>query len=314
MENTRNILLNPKERTQEIVDAIDQTYNEIKNQNSEKWNHRGRYSYNFFHVSEFKLIERIIRSTNSQKEFIFMDIGAGNCIWGRACANYLNTLKDLADDIEIIIISLTGDNEKDITKIKKDGICTIYEYDKFKIECLSTELKKYRFNLNNRVDLCVSSYTFIHLVDLYGTFAQIFNLLRPISGLFLFDEFDFSHKIIPMLGVPYLSSNIVMVNYRRESNNYIIKRNNKNKCILPILYNGLHSENVIDKDGTKYVKNKAIYSFYNEITNESPNLILGKIKLPKDYIYFREDKEFPVSNGFVQFEGDDELFNLIANL
>ena len=143
--------------SQEIIQAIDQTYNKVQISNSDNWNHRGRSSYNFFHVHEFKLIGKLIQSCN-QNEFIIMDIGAGNCKWGRACSNYINNLKF---NIKVKIFSLTGGNEDNIISSSQSGTCTIYEYDKFKIECLSDELEKHGHYLNNKVDLCVSSFTFM---------------------------------------------------------------------------------------------------------------------------------------------------------
>jgi SAM-dependent methyltransferase len=126
------------------------------------------------------LIERRI---HKQKEFFIMDIGAGDFQWAEAVAEDINSTG--FTDIKVHIISLRGESADELVERKQIGQCMLYNISACKVEELSARFPR----LINKIDVIVSSWCFRHLADPVGTFAQAHDLLKPSTGLFLFDGF-----------------------------------------------------------------------------------------------------------------------------
>ena len=160
------------------------------------------------------------------------------------------------------------------------------------------------------------------IIYIYGlkvfllAFVQVFNLLKPLSGLFIFDGFNTCincpnpDELAKILQVKCLSLNVIISDCRMETNIYMIQRSILDTCILPIKYDIMHINNNILNDNTKIVT----YSLLNNINYMVNDTILDEIKLSEGYIYFRQNNELHISKGFVQFRNDIQLFELISNL
>ena len=132
-----------------------------------------------------------------KKEFVFMDIGAGNFEWGKEVARIFNENPLFTkEEIKISIYSLRGEQNTG-KEVIDEGICRLYEYGNFKIENLEEEFtkrkqflgdKRKQF-LGDKVDMIVSSWSLRHLVDPTGTLLQAYALLKPESGIVCFDGF-----------------------------------------------------------------------------------------------------------------------------
>ncbi len=186
-----------------------------------------------------------------QKDFYFLDIGAGKFGWAGGTADYLNIQTDIPDDVNIHIISITGENHGPID-VQELGRCKLYNISAFKIESLKKSFEEIRndlgFDLAEKLDLIVSSFTFIHLHDPVGTFVQAYNLLRPKNGYILMEGipvFFQGHDIeqlpfnlidlLVMTKAPFL---IGPGNGQRWIESFLLKRPNELPLALPLKYEG----------------------------------------------------------------------------
>ena len=211
----------------------------------------GSEGYNLCRVDEYALMKRIIlEAPKKQKEFYALDIGAGNFQWGKGLADYLNQQTDLPKDIKVHIIGIRGESnfKERVTQLDR---CTLYNLGAFKIEELFEEFRKQGLELENKVDLVVSRWTFRHLVDPLGTFVQTYNLLRPGAGFFLLDGFFFlTEKDEGLSGAG--NSNMLQLfldtkapflmqhwNVANSLNRFLLKRPDATPCSLPMRYMGV---------------------------------------------------------------------------
>lgn len=231
-----------KQRTLEIQTKVTSDFDALKKYDHSMWGVNGDDEYNLITIRDHLLAERIIRDAPpTQKDFYFLDIGAGDFQWGDALAKYLNSLKDIRKDATFHIISVGGESYNG-EKLRESGQCKIYNLGGFKVEELEAEFPKVGLNLKNRVDLAVSRLCFTHLVDPVGTLAQTFNLLRPGSGILLSQNFKYylqdsdtpKECIVPILEdlrAPYL-----MWRIPATVEEYLIKKPNDRPARIPMRY------------------------------------------------------------------------------
>jgi SAM-dependent methyltransferase len=229
------------------------------------WTINGASSYKLCDIDETGLLEALIRGApTSQKDFYVLDIGAGNFQCASHLAAFVNSLKGLAPDITIHIISTRaeGDESTDPKKeispravVIKSGRCIQYNCINFNVEKCSTELDKLGMHIEGRVDLALSRWCLRHLADPTGAFSQVFNLLRPQTGTFIFDGFFLlhegdscksyldsempnSHMVQLMLdtGAPFLMQ---PWSDGRSLNRFVLKRPDDMCCPLPMKYEGI---------------------------------------------------------------------------
>jgi len=106
--------------------------------------------------------------------------------WGYHMAEVVNELKNLPEDLTVHIFSLRGDGGP--TTEEKIGRCILYNISKCKIEELRAALSEY--NIENKVDLAVSHWTFRHFADPLGSFKLTIDyFLRPKTGFLFMDGF-----------------------------------------------------------------------------------------------------------------------------
>lgn len=229
---------------------IESCYTGLSSQTSGGWNYNGKQHYTIAGVEEEKLAHHIIISQPDQKDFYFLDIGAGDFQWGDYLANYINNRKDIAEkDIKVHIIGIRGEQSLEPEESVK-GKCIIYKLGAFKIEELESTFKAKGFDFKNKIDLIVSSWAFRHLVDPVGTLVQAYNHLRPDTGLFFFDGFFFGYdtqKDALEGMVPYLNMSTLLLDTKapflidpdnggRAINQFILKRVGEALLELPLKY------------------------------------------------------------------------------
>lgn len=184
-----------KERTSEINLCILSAFKAIAGNTQSQWGwFNGSDSYGISGIKEHKLMKKIVREAAfGNKDFYALDIGAGDYQWGRSLAEYLNKKKDIPEDVKIHIIGIRGETNLD-RAVTELGQCMLYEFGQFQIEAIVDEFQRRGLQLTNKVDLAVSRWCFRHLVDPVGTFAQVYDLLRPKTGYLLLDGFYFLHE------------------------------------------------------------------------------------------------------------------------
>ena len=255
--------------------------------------YNGRDEYHLLTLNEHLLIKKIILESPEQKEFYFLDIGAGNFQWGRKLCKFLNNQGDLPPDITIHILGIRG--EGGIGKRKTQGKCKVYELTAFKVENLFSEFKNQGFDLENKLDLVISSWCFRHLVDPLGTFVQTYNLLRPHQGLLLMDGFFYQDKTGKIIDKdPGDESNAYLVNLLVHSKapfllqpyslqgslwQFLVKRHNDKPCQLPMSYLGMQACSSRAPIGSLCVTQFDIPDKKYDLT------YLSEIKLNSDLIY-----------------------------
>jgi SAM-dependent methyltransferase len=187
--------LDPSKRPDALKGRITSAFDRIVGQTRSSWGlFNGNSSYQMCGVKEHQLMKRIIlEAYPAQKEFYALDVGAGDFQFNQGLAKYLNEQTDLPDDIKIHIIGIRGESNSG-AKVVETGRCKTYNLGAFKAEELSTQFKELGLDLENKIDMAVSHWCFNHFADPVGTFVQTYNLLRPNTGFFLVDGFQFLHE------------------------------------------------------------------------------------------------------------------------
>ncbi|OHE73912.1 MAG: hypothetical protein A2007_00215 [Verrucomicrobia bacterium GWC2_42_7] len=240
------------ERPEAIRKCINEAFDSLSGY-SHEWLYNGSSYYSTMGIDEFSFIKKTILAHPERKDFYVMDYGAGNFSWGYGVANFFKKQSDLPKDIRIHVISLIGEHSRD-PEIVQDGNCTLYNLGRFKLEEIEDILKERmppQFgDLTGQLDLIISAWTLRHLIDPLGSFAQLYNLLRPSSGVMFIDEFWFDQNAFPVGEIPnsgplsimpYLVIDLnvkflfnPMTNCKNPS--YAIARTNEKKCQIPLSY------------------------------------------------------------------------------
>lgn len=98
-----------------------------------------------------------------------------------------------------------------------------------------SEFNSRNLNLDKKIDLIVSAYTFRHLIDSLGIFLQAYSLLDPETGIMLADGFRFAHSGLHELLINDLEwhkANIYWL-LTQLSSSFLIWMPNKGKNFLP---------------------------------------------------------------------------------
>jgi hypothetical protein len=289
---------------------IESCFSELSNRTSGHWNFNGKVHYTIAGVEEEKLAHHLIISQPNQKDFYFLDMGAGDFQWGTHLANYINERKDIAErEMKVHIIGIRGEQSLE-PEVSVNGKCIIYKLGSFKIEELETAFKTRGYQLQNKMDLIISSWTFRHLVDPVGTLVQAYNHLKPGIGLFLFDGFfcGYHSQKDPLGGMtPYLNMAMLLLDTKapflidpddgtRALNNFILKRNSEESLKLPLHYDNytyIGSNSQVNSGAMTIFKRTKpepnIYSFEFIPSMQTYNKLCGDQDL---FNYFQDNKLF----------------------
>jgi hypothetical protein len=186
--NTLDLL----ERPVEVDKAIDLIFDNLKHDVKSKWSVNGSEKYNICTINDHKLVKYLIDTKSTQKEFYFVELGAGAFTWGDGLSNFLNTNYRNTPDYKFHIISVNAEN--DPTIIDENERCITYKYGNFKLENILSEVLNKDLDLLNKVDFIISHFTFRHLVDPVETFWQVYSSLLKNDGLMAIDGFTYTRK------------------------------------------------------------------------------------------------------------------------
>jgi SAM-dependent methyltransferase len=214
------------------------------------WFCHGSPEYHICGIDEYRLLETMVQEAPpDQKEFVILDVGGGDLSMSKRVAKFLSERPDLRPDCTFHIIGTTGESAE-IPELEEIGRCKIHNLQGVKIEEIFDQLEQRGFSLRNKVDFAISHKCLRHLPDGVGTFQQVFNLLRPKTGFFLFDGFTFAlegQKEFEGFS-PHVHANMIQVlqdtkapflthSYFGEHNDYIARRPDDAPCHLPMSYN-----------------------------------------------------------------------------
>ncbi len=238
-----------QDRPQEIQKKIDDTFSSL----GFCWRENGKKIYVLVDVDTIKLAKYLMTSNPNQKEFYFLDLGAGLFQWGDNLAMEINKFTDIEDDVKVNIIGVRGerDNSPEFSTV---GRCNIFKLSQFKVENLEEAFKSINLDLTDKIDCIYTRMCLIHLVDPVGTLLQAHKFLKPNTGLFFGDgfyyglkgqsakdifsqeRFDKITKLLLDMKVPFL---IEPDGGDRNTNNFVFKRNTDAPLNLPLKYTGM---------------------------------------------------------------------------
>ncbi len=253
---TSDKFLSWKDRPLTVVDKINSVFEALSKKRTSNWRDNGSTLYQELNIHEHYLAKKlIVDAYPNQKEFNFLELGSGNFEWQQGLCDFINNQRDLPADIQVNIIGTRGESGN--VSILSEGKCKVYKLTTFKVENLTSEFKKLDLNLEDKVDLAISSWCFRHLVDPVGTFQQTYDLLRPKTGFFIVDGFCFLEQndtyesylkrnngsepsayminLMVQTKAPFLL--MKDINKRRDWS-FILNRPNEKTCRLPFKYQG----------------------------------------------------------------------------
>ena len=134
-------------------------------------------------IEQDVIAQRIERASPEKTDLYFLDLGAGKFSWVDEIRAFL--IREYASSKHRFhVIGITGEGEP-VHEKRVTGNVISHKISGFKLENLLESLDRFDLNLENSVELIVSSWTLRHLVDPVGTLEQAYQLLTVGNG-FLF--------------------------------------------------------------------------------------------------------------------------------
>lgn len=265
-------MLSISNRSLSLRQEIDKAFELVKKEEASNWLYNGDdASYRLFNrINEYDFVKNLILQANKsdQREFIFVDLGAGNFKLSESICQQLEQDPDLPEQLMVHFVSVRGESTykslfTDPNYQTKRGTKTLqYHLYGFHLENLVEAFAKIQERhphfpeLLSRVDFMVSSMTFLHLVDPLGTLVQAYDLLAPQGGTFILDGFacpfgtdkslpeliDTKHTLQPQgnLYQLLLASNALFLASPRamvqDFHQFMIKRTSDEPLRLPVQY------------------------------------------------------------------------------
>ena len=180
-------------RSSDVRERIDITFDSLKEHSgqwggSASWVQNGNKTYSIANLDFEQIIENLIFDRNSDEQISIMDIGSGWGAWGNHIAEYIDHSENLRPKKSVNIYNVNGNKFSDrVPQVIQYTKSTVYNIGQIKIEDITKELKNW--NLIGKIDLIVSAYCFVHLIDPLGTFIQAYDFLKPNSGIMAIDGF-----------------------------------------------------------------------------------------------------------------------------
>ena len=196
----------------------------------------------------------ILEAPKMQTTFFFLnlDVEDFSTNWTRRAIDVLKTQKDLPTDIVVYFISTCARFCSSKTN-NRDGIFYLYEFDHFPLEYVRDALQRQGLFLDNEIDAVFTKKRLVKAVDPVGTCAQLYNLLRPKTGLLFGDEFYFNiegnssmdgDEIFPYhmslfrdLGAPFILKR--SLDPDTSCLDFVLCRKDEKPCRLPMSYHDL---------------------------------------------------------------------------
>jgi hypothetical protein len=157
----------------------------------ERWGNYGKNEYYFMNLDDFKFIDYLIKTKIEKKQKVirFMDFGAGVFSWPLNLASYLKKNYE-GQGLKFEVVGITGDKPyssqelNELIKTNSNDIVDLKLLQQAELESIGKLFPK------NYFDLIVSAWTFVHLVDPFGTLYQLYGTLNE-GGFLFFEGFPF---------------------------------------------------------------------------------------------------------------------------
>lgn len=304
--------VNFEKRPQDLQNLIESNFVKLKSQETGIWNCNGNFdSYQMCGLKEYEwLIERINKKPNRRrKNFYILDLGTGLGGWLRGCAKTINRAASqgkIPKDCTVHIFGTRAEsNSTGDDLYSQKGQCKIYTLGGFNAnaEDLAKEFSKRHIEIENKLDLVTSRWSFRHFADPLRTFVQLLKLVRPEKGIVAMDGFFFlfqnqnindvdpEKNMIQLLIDLKVKFIMNCCNNMRSMNNFVLKKqiNNNN---LPYSYSGFYT-----------IKENDLYQIYSKC------ITIFKRNTEE----FDSSKEFNLPNAADKYYGDKSLFNELQN-
>jgi len=211
------------------------------------WPHNGKNKYCLFGIDDEMLLKHVADKSDKDNIYI-IDAGCGNASWGKKAMETLFKDEECKrSGKNIYIFSITGGKECE-EEVETKGKVYHYKFNSFRIENIDEEFIRRGFSfLVGNVDLIVSSVTFRHFVDPFGTLKRMYGLLSSLNGMLISDYFNFkfadseccstfpeeeSVEIFASIGVACL------FNFNFNGNSFILMRSDDRELDVPLKYSG----------------------------------------------------------------------------
>ncbi len=242
-------ILDLKQRPQELKNAIDETFNVLKRTTTGGFRFFGEAAnYNIAGLNAYGHIQCLLKCLpKEQTECVIVDLGAGLGGFGEGLLDYLS-MEENPQNLKIHIISLTGEDRLNFETSKKGA--THSYFGQFKAENFWDSLSKLdlKFDIKGKIDFLVSNYTLLHFHDPVGTLADIYNCLRPQTGMILSQGFNTvlyqgGHLVEnPMETLLFLTGAPFLVCPSSSGyNEFLIRKPDDQRLALPLQYLSLES-------------------------------------------------------------------------
>jgi len=290
-----------------VQKQIDEEFEKHKNNNQFRNNFYSSSSeYSLLSLDNEKVIDYVALADQEKNDIYIVGVGGSSICWGQNIMKMLQSEKYKQSGKRFHIFSLVSDKECD-KEIQKHGHVTLYQYNQFNIENISEELSKRGHNLQDKVDLVVST-NLQYLVDPFGILKSMYKLLSPKTGL-LISKGEFLFKCNDKLQqfpvgneeILTTSSATILFNYYSDTHhgsNFILRRTNHDELEIP-KYTGNLEKNQNLMFGTR---------FFTEFDPTHHQKIVLK-KMPLDEIPFSRGTD-DVKHVLYCAEGDTQCENL----
>lgn len=205
----------------------------------------------FCQMNPLYVIQNILmEAQETQKTFFFLnlDVEDFKTNWMRSALATFKSNQNLLTDIRVYFIATCSHVCSSKTDYR-EGIFHLYEFDQFPAEYVRDALYKESLFLENEIDAVFTHKSLFKQSDPVGTCLQIYNLLRPKTGLFFGDEFYFNIEgnalkdgteifayhmsLFRDIGAPFMIKRSFPEGARL---NFVIRRNDKEPCHIPMQY------------------------------------------------------------------------------
>ncbi len=183
------------QRPEFIVKQIDEKFNVQSKYLETEWSHfSGDEFYHMCMTNDHSILEKKVKENPNQQSFTILDVGTSS-------GKLLYSFKDYilsSDKSEIFsnrsfeIIGLTAENCN--TTYSTEANVSLKYICKFKSENIINEFEAMGINLNSQVDLIYSRYTLKHFKEPAGVVAQLYYMLKPITGYLFMDDFTIKYN------------------------------------------------------------------------------------------------------------------------
>jgi len=251
---SHNQLSNKKNKTlgsrpEKVQAAVNEAFDKIKEKSIESWLYNGQSCYWLLGFHDEDLLRNLALENNDKQDIYVMDVGCGMGDWGEHAMKIFSSEACNKTGKHFHIFNITGGKECNETVLQKNNV-TLYQFNQFKMENIDEELTKRGFNLEGKFDLIVSNWTLRHLVDPFGTLKRIYNLLKPLQGMFMSNGFLFKfndseeieafphQKNANILSGINAASLFRDWNHGRDVDQFLLVRNDSQELEIPLEYSG----------------------------------------------------------------------------